>query len=93
MSNEDDILTPEEEASMIWKDRPVIRRFECFIEGCTERIPVHGDVTCELIEQEKGDGFLLRIVPVIYADAFDEHLALDHGLLTGVVSTGDDDDA
>lgn len=90
MTDDDEVLTPEEEAQMIWKDRPIIRRFQCFIEGCDELIPVHGDVTCELIPTE--DGHLLKIVPQVWGDAFDEHLALDHGLLTGIVNRGNGDE-
>lgn len=89
----DEILTPEDEAQMIWKDRPIIRHFQCPIVDCEERLAVHGDVTIVVIPQDDG-GFQFAFVPELWADAFEEHFALDHGASTSltVVDTSIEDD-
>lgn len=95
------VLTPEEEATMIWSDRPVLRHFDCPVKGCDAVLPVHADVDLVLVvtEEEAAAGKIdgpmrIAFVPSIYADAFDEHLTLDHGVECSLHSAAEfvDDD-
>lgn len=82
------ILTPEEEAKMIFSDRPILRTFACPFSDCEEVIPIHADVDLVLVltEEEEASGqhtpgtpLRFAFVPSIYPEAFEMHLMFDHG--------------